>query len=204
MKSFAFFALVTLAASCGPDPNAQLPGFVQGAGGSVGTGGSVGGGGGKVGSGGAAGSTVNTDAAAGGAATGGVAAGGSTGAGFGGAAGGGAGGDGSDASTAPKDAAISTSDVSPTCITQVVSNGYSCGASTSCADCKDNNGNSREAGCKAAIDCIAEKGASCDNNCQANCRNLAGDIFGLACVQSLQNAACGGAGCGSTSPDGGG
>jgi hypothetical protein len=94
--------------------------------------------------------------------------------------------------------------VIPTCNTQVVSNGYSCGAATSCADCKDNNGNSREDVCKEAIDCIVEKGASCDSNCQANCRNLAGDQFGSACVQSLQTAACSGDGCGSTSPNGGG
>jgi hypothetical protein len=83
----------------------------------------------------------------------------------------------------------------PGCIGQVVSNGYSCGNAPSCADCKDNNGNSREAGCKKAIDCIAEKGTVCDTNCENNCRNLAGDSVGQACVTALKTAACGGSGC---------
>jgi hypothetical protein len=83
----------------------------------------------------------------------------------------------------------------PTCITQVVNNGYACGSATSCAACKDNNGNSREDGCKKGIDCMAKAGTACDSNCQANCWNLAGDQVGITCVKALQTAACSGPGC---------
>jgi hypothetical protein len=98
---------------------------------------------------------------------------------------------------------VSAPDVSPTCMTQVVSNGYACGSATSCADCKDNNGNSREELCKKGIDCLAKAGASCDSNCQQNCYNQAGDTFGITCVKALQTQACGGSGCGATVSPGG-
>jgi hypothetical protein len=89
-------------------------------------------------------------------------------------------------------------------MSHVVSNGYACGTTPACSACKDQNGNSREAGCKKAIDCLAEAGASCDSSCKQNCLNLAGDSPGMACVTALQTAACGAAGCGATPPPNGG
>ena len=227
MRSFVVLALVAVAATCGPDPNAKLPGSAHsaggqsneggttesggtttdnggavGSGGVVGTGGKVVGSGGKVGTGGRVGS--------GGAAGGGRDAGSSprdTGAGGavenGGAVGSGGriGSGGSfgrnDAAIVGRDTAISGPEVAGGCISAVVANDYACG-SASCADCKDNNGNSREAGCQKAIDCIAEKGAACDTNCENNCRNLAGDSYGQTCVTALKTAACSTGGCGAT------
>lgn len=226
MRSIVFLALVAVAATCGPDPNAKLPGSAHSAGGqgneggttdsggtatdhggTVGTGGVVGssgkvvGSGGKVGTGGRVGS--------GGAAGGGRDAGpwardsGAAGAENGGAIGsGGRIGSGgmfgrNDAAIVTRDSSLTGPEVAGGCISAVVANNYVCG-SASCADCKDNNGNSREDGCQKAIDCIAEKGAACDTNCENNCRNLAGDTYGQACVTALKTAACGAGGCGAT------
>jgi hypothetical protein len=83
----------------------------------------------------------------------------------------------------------------PSCISQVVSNGYVCGSVPGCSACKDQNGNSREAGCKKAIDCLVAGGASCNTSCKQDCINQAGDTPAMACVTALQTAACGGSGC---------
>jgi len=231
MRSLAFVALVVFAATCGPDPNAELPGFVRGnggsddgVGGSTGTGGTPGDGGSVSGGGRGQGGSVAVGGRSG--AGGKVGTGGSAvDSGRGGstvvrdASAGGAGSDGSggrtpfgnggttggerDASTV-KDAPVSTPDVSGACISQVVANDYACG-SASCAACKDQNGASKEAGCVKAIDCLAKAGASCDNNCQLGCLNQAGDTPAQACVTALQKAACGAGGCGATvAPNGGG
>ena len=83
----------------------------------------------------------------------------------------------------------------PSCITQVVANGYACGSATSCAACKDMNGNSREDACKKGIDCFAKAGAECSSSCQQDCLNQSGDTPGQACVTALRAAACSGSGC---------
>jgi hypothetical protein len=116
----------------------------------------------------------------------------------------GAGGSVTGGNTGTRDAAISSPDVAGTCMSQVVGNGYACGSTPACSVCKDQNGNSREAGCKKAIDCYAAAGASCDSSCKQNCLNLAGDSPGMACVTALQTAACGATGCGATLPPNGG
>jgi hypothetical protein len=90
---------------------------------------------------------------------------------------------------------MSTPDVSATCISDVVKNGYACGTATSCAECKDINGNSREDACKKGIDCLAKAGSSCNSSCQQDCYNQAGDTPGIDCVKALQTAACSGGGC---------
>jgi hypothetical protein len=116
----------------------------------------------------------------------------------------GGGGSAAGGTTGARDGAIPPPDSAGTCISQVVSNGYACGSTPACSACKDQNGNSREAGCKKVIDCLATAGASCDSNCKQNCLNLAGDGPAMACVTALQTAACGAAGCGSTPPPNGG
>lgn len=146
---------------------------LSGSGGStiVGSGGSTAAGtGGRIGTGGSAG----RDAGAGGAGSGGIT--------------------GSGGATVPRDAS-GGGDVASWCVTAVVDNGYACGSATSCAECKDNNNNSREEGCKAGIDCLVKAGPSCNENCQMNCWNLGGDQYGIACVKALQTAACGASGC---------
>ena len=141
---------------------------------------------------GAGGTTLGT----GGAGTGGSGTGGTTTSrdGGGGSATGGA--------TGTRDGAISPPDSAGTCISQVVSNGYACGSTPACSACKDQNGNSREAGCKKAIDCLAAAGANCDSNCKQNCLYQAGDSPAMACVTALQTGACSGSGCVGTPPPG--
>ena len=149
---------------------------------------------------GTGGAMVGTGGAGlGGSGTGGSGTGGTTMIGTGGAGGSATGG-----STGTRDAAIPPPDSGGNCMGRVVSNGYACGSAPACSACKDQSGNSREAGCKKAIDCYAAAGASCDNSCKQNCLNLAGDSPGMACVTALQTAACGAAGCGATLPPNGG
>jgi hypothetical protein len=159
-------------------------------GGKVGSGGRVGSGG-AAGGGRDAGSLLRDSGAVGGSVENGGAIGGGGRIGSGGAVG------HNDAAVVVRDTAIGGPEVAGGCVAEIVANDYACG-SASCADCKDNNGNTREAGCKKAIDCIAEKGAACDTNCENNCRNLAGDSYGQACVTALKTAACSASGCGAT------
>jgi hypothetical protein len=246
MRPLALLAMVVLTVTCGPSPNAQLPGYamstggsnppaaggttavgtggttgaggssVVGAGGRPGTGGATVGSGGRTGSGGATatggrsgtggnasgtgGSTVGsggTTTGSGGKTTGsgGTVSGGTT------TGTGGGGGAATGGSTGTRDAAIPPAG---TCISQVVINGYACGSTPACSVCKDQNGNSRESGCKKAIDCLAAAGANCDSNCKQNCLNQAGDSPAMACVSALQTAACSGSGCGTMLPPNGG
>jgi hypothetical protein len=236
MRSLALLAMVALTITCGPSPDAKLPGYESSAGGatSSGTGGatatggtteigaggltgaggsSVVGTGGNPGSGGAPGSggrngtggslggapgTGGSSIGTGGAGAGGVGAGGST------KGTGGAGGLATGGSTGTHDAATPPPDSAGTCMSQVVGNGYACGSTPACGACKDQNGNSREAGCKKAIDCLAAAGANCGSSCKQDCLNLAGDSPGMACVSALQAAACGATGCVGTPPPNGG
>lgn len=227
MRSLALLAFVVLAVTCGPSPDAQLPGWVTSMGGdsSPGTGGVNGTGGrtgGKAGSGGA------TEHGAGGrSATGGRSGSGGrtiTGGRDGGAGGrGGAGGteidgtggrtiatggadggikkdagkDGGGGSIGPKDAPVVSPDLAENCYTEIVNNGYACGSTPACSECIV-NGVSKEASCQKGIDCLSAAGASCDSNCKLNCLNQAGDATVQACITTLQTAACSGAGCGNT------
>ena len=262
MRCFALLAMVVFTITCGPSPDAKLPGYssvtstggstdtggttVVSSGGTIATGGStVFGSGGKTGSGGVTGNggatsgnpgsggRAGADAGPGGAlggrgGAGGVApglggatigaggniggrppaSGGSTagGGGVGGTTRGLGGGAGSTAggNTGTHDAAVPSPDVSGACISQVVSNGYACGATPACSACKDQNGSSKEAGCKKSIDCLAAAGANCGSSCKQDCLNQAGDTPAMACVTALQTAACSGSGCGVTAPPNGG
>ncbi len=248
MRSLAPLAMVALAITCGPSPDAKLPGYTESTGGetstgvggatntggtsSIGTGGSTGtggssvvgtggttGSGGRIGTGGGPGSGGRLGADAGrdsatspdGRGTDGRIPGtGGSLLGTGGVGGGGAtkgtGGGGGAATggiTGTRDAAAPP-DSAGTCISQVVSNGYACGSTPACSACKDQNGNSREAGCQKAIDCLAAAGASCNSSCKQDCLNQAGDTPAMACVTALQTAACSASGCGETPPNGGG
>lgn len=228
MRCFAVVAVVVVAATCGPDPNAVLPGFLRGAGGEVsgaggttdtggttvvGEGGSASGGGhkgtggagsgGKSGTGGRAGAgDASAEVGRDGSLAGRDLAAARDSSGGGGKIGGGEGGAGgterSDALIVARDTALSTPDAAGSCINDVVANGYACGSATSCAGCVDINGASKTAGCTKAIDCLAKAGASCDSNCQLNCLNQAGDQPAQACVTALQKAACSADGCGAT------
>ena len=206
--------MVVLTVTCGPSPDAKLPGYVNNNGGSnppfccgtnaggtpdtggvVSTGGTtasptggttatggttVVGSGGKVGTGGvtAAGGSKSTGGASG--SGGSAASGGVSGAG---------GTTSTDAGRPPIDGGAAN------CMGQVVSNGYACGVAKSCSACTV-NGVSKEDQCKAGVDCLAAAGASCDNNCQLNCFNKAGDAQVKTCITALQTAACGsGGGC---------
>lgn len=115
----------------------------------------------------------------------------------------GGGGSATGGTTGTRDGAISPPDSAGTCISQVVSNGYACGSTPACSACKDQTGNSREAGCKKAVDCLAAAGANCDSSCKQNCLNLAGDSPGMACVTAFQTA-CSAGGCAGTPPPNGG
>jgi hypothetical protein len=224
MRTSVFLALVVFAATCGPDPNAKLPGWAEDQGGSQGSGGVTDTGGSNIGSGGVVGSGGTTVVGHGGVtSTGGKGkqdAGSSTGGrGSGGIGAGGDGGTtiptgtggrigkldggglGSGGIVGPKDAALPPSpDVAPAgCPGQIVSNDYACGSATACSGCKDTNGFSKEAGCKASFDCLVAAGASCDTNCQQNCLNKAGDSPAMACVKALQTA-CSTSGCAGTPP----
>lgn len=84
------------------------------------------------------------------------------------------------------------------CIGQVVSNGYACGAVPPCRACSDNLV-SREAGCQKGLDCLAAAWP-CTGNCLQNCLNLSGDLVAQRCVVALQTAACSGTGCGGANP----
>jgi hypothetical protein len=258
MRCFALLAMVVLTITCGPSPDAKLPGYATptggskagatggttntggttlGAGGVTGAGGSkVVGTGGKTGPGGAtgpggisgSGGRVVADGGPGGATgtggrrdAGGIPPG-SGGSPFGsggvtqddagrggndggfGRGGSGAGGSAIGGATGTRDADSPSPDVSGACMSQVVSNGYACGSTPACSVCKDQNGNSREAGCKKSVDCLAAAGASCNASCKQDCLNQAGDTPAMACVTALQTAACGAAGCGSTPPPNGG
>jgi len=207
MRAPVFLAMVVLTVTCGPSPDAKLPGYVSSNGGSVtpsqggaieaggatGSGGIVSTGGTTVvGSGGKVG-TGGITAAGGSKSTGGVSGvGGSVSTGSGGAtARGGAPGSGGRMSTdagRPVDGAAN-------CMGQVVSNAYACGAAPACSACMVNSV-SKEEQCKAGVDCLAAAGASCDSNCQLNCFNKAGDAQVKTCIMALQTAACGsGGGC---------
>jgi hypothetical protein len=246
MRSVALLAMVVLAVTCGPSPDAKLPGYAVGTGGDnspgsggvsstggttlVGTGGRTGTGGSTVAASGGATGTGGRSSTGGATGTGGrsgtggvtgtggrmvtdagpdgrgpdgriVGSGGTTtssggamtiDAGRGG--GGGAGGATGTGGATGRDAAISTGDASSNCFSTVVSNGYTCGNIPPCSECKDQNGNSREAGCMKAIDCLAAAGASCNSSCKQDCLNLAGDTPGMACVTAFQTA-CSGSGC---------
>jgi hypothetical protein len=201
MRAAVFLAMVVLTVTCGPSPDAKLPGDVSNNGGSItpshggstetggtpGTGGIVSTGGTTaVGSGGKVG-TGGVTAAGGSNSTGGV-----SGAGSGGTvASGGVSGVGGTTSTdagRPIDGAAN-------CMGQVVSKAYTCGAAPACSACVINSV-SKEEQCKAGVDCLAAAGASCDSNCQLNCFNKAGDAQVKACISALQTAACGaGGGC---------
>jgi uncharacterized membrane protein YgcG len=169
-----------------------------GGGGMTGTGGLNGGGGGITGTGG-------TTLGAGGSGTGGLGAGG-TATGAGGSGGltvvdagrggnsGGTGGAATGGTTGGHDAATTIGDAGSNCFSKIASNGYTCGSTPACSACKDQDGNTREAGCTKAIDCLAAAGASCNSSCKQNCLNLAGDSPGMACVTSFQTA-CSGSGC---------
>jgi hypothetical protein len=262
MRFLALLAMVAFTITCGPSPDAKLPGYAGGTGGvtstgtggttdtggttSIGTGGITGtggssvvgtggkpgnggtpGSGGRIGPGGSTGSggrfgadagpdsaTVGRGGAGGGAPGTGGRIVGTGGSGFGDAGGvgtggstkgtGGAGGLATGGTTGTRDAANPPPDSAGTCMSQVVSNGYACGNTPACSVCKDQNGNSRETGCKKAIDCLAAAGANCDSSCKQNCLNLAGDSPGMACVTALQTAACGASGCVGTPPPNGG
>jgi len=106
--------------------------------------------------------------------------------------------------TGGHDAATTPADANGNCVSTVVSNDYACGSTPACSACKDQNGTSKEAGCKKGIDCLAAAGASCDSNCQLNCLNQAGDSTVHVCITALQTAACGASGCGITLPPNGG
>ena len=119
--------------------------------------------------------------------------------GYGGSGGSGTGGSGTGGAatggtTGGRDAAIPTGDAGSNCLSTIVSNGYTCGSTPACSECKDQNQNSREDGCKKAIDCLAAAGNSCDSSCKQNCLSLAGDSPGMACVTAFQTA-CSGSGC---------
>ena len=172
----------------------------SGTGGATSTGGLDGGGGSMMGTGG-------TMLSTGGAGAGGMTStgtkrdGGTTfvDVGYGGSGGSGTGGSGTGGAatggtTGGRDAAIPTGDGGSNCFSTIVSNGYTCGNTPACSECKDQNQNSREAGCKKAIDCLAAAGTSCDSSCKQNCLSLAGDSPGMACVTAFQTA-CSGSGC---------
>jgi len=101
---------------------------------------------------------------------------------------------GVDAATSGKDSALYTPDVSPTCISQVVANGYACGTAAPCSACKDGS-TSKQAECEAVIKCI-EAAYPCTGNCATECFNKNGGNGPVqTCVTALQTAACGGSGC---------
>jgi hypothetical protein len=180
----------------------------SGAGGATSTGGFDGGGGMTTGTGG---TTLGTGVSgtgglgAGGTATGAGGSGGATvadagrggnvgGTGAGGTGPGGTGGAATGGTTGGHDAATTSGDANSNCFLKIVSSGYTCGSIPACSACKDQSGNSREDGCKKAIDCLAAAGASCNSSCKQNCLNLAGDSPGMACVTAFQTA-CSGSGC---------
>lgn len=232
MRTSVLVALVVFAATCGPDPNAQLPGYArseggnggQGSGGVGDTGGVIHESGGAGGSGGRStqgrgGATTSTGGMMGGS-TGRADAGGLSASGgriFGGAdaasigtggrttARSDAGGLGTGGATVQRDAATVSRDVATaqSCPDLIVSNDYACGSATSCGACKDNNGVSRTAECKKGIDCLAAAGASCDSNCQLGCLNQAGDSQVQVCIKALQTA-CSTSSCTGTPPPNGG
>jgi len=108
-----------------------------------------------------------------------------------------------DAGVSGKDGPISTADVAPACLAQVVANGYACGSATSCAQC-EYSGASMEAKCKAVVDCMLAAGGTCSSNCLTECLNQAGASGVVqSCVSQLQTAACGASGCGSIGGTGG-
>jgi hypothetical protein len=231
MRSLALLAMVALTITCGPSPDAKLPGYQSNAGGatSSGTGGatatggttalgaggltgaggsSLVGTGGNPGSGGAPGSggrdrtggapgSGGSSTSAGGSGAGGAATGGST------AGKGGAGGLATGGSTGTQDAAPPPPDSAGNCLSQVVSNGYACGAAPPCSACKDNS-TSKSAECQAVINCI-EAAYPCTGNCTTECFNKNGGNGPVqTCVNALKTAACGATGCGSTPPPNGG
>ncbi len=205
MRAPVFLAMVVLTVTCGPSPDAKLPGYVSNNGGSIppfccgtdaggtpGTGGIVSTGGTTasatggttvVGSGGKTGSGGVT-AAGGSKTTGGVSGSGGS------AASGGVSGAGGTTST---DAGRPPIDGGGNCISKVIGNGYACGTATACSDCKDNN-TSLEAKCKAFLDCLGSK-YPCTGNCATECFNSAGASSPVqTCVTALQTA-CGAGGC---------
>jgi hypothetical protein len=206
MRAAAFIAMVVLTVTCGPSPDAKLPGYVSSNGGSIAP--SQGGAtesGGATGSGGVV-STGGTTVVASGGKTGtggGTASGGSNSAGgvsgSGGSvstgsggkpASGGASGSGGNTSA---DAGRPSIDGGGSCVSKIISNGYACGTATACSECKD-NGTSLEAKCKAVLDCFESK-YPCTGNCSTECFNSAGASGPVqACVTGL-TAACSSGGC---------
>jgi hypothetical protein len=215
MRARVFLAMVVLTVTCGPSPDAKLPGYVSSNGGSLPP--SQGGAteaGGATGSGGTV-STGGTNAVSTGGTTG-VASGGKTGTGGVTASGGskstgGAVGSGGSVSTgsggrttanggAPGSGGVASVDGGRppidgggSCVSKIISNGYACGTATACSACKD-NGTSLETKCKAALDCFESK-YPCTGNCPTECFNSAGASGPVqACVTGL-TAACSSGGC---------
>ncbi len=231
MRSLALLAMVALTITCGPSPDAKLPGYESNAGGATsnGTGGataaggttalgaggltgaggsSVVGTGGSPGSGGAPGSggrdgTGGTPGSGGSSTNAGGSGAGGAAAGGSTAGKGGAGGLATGGSTGTQDAAPPPPDSAGNCLSQVVRNGYACGTAPACSACKDNQTSLTDK-CQGMLDCYASK-YPCTGNCPTDCLNSVGGSGPVkACVDALQAAACGATGCGSTPPPNGG
>jgi len=206
MRAPVFLAMVVLTVTCGPSPDAKLPGYVNNNGGSnppfccgtnaggtpdtggvVSTGGTTAspmGGTTTIGSGGKTGAGGVTSAG-GSKSTGGV-----SGSGGGTVSSGGVSGAGGTTST---DAGRPSIDGGGNCVSKIISNGYACGTASACSDCKDNN-TSLETKCKAVLDCIGSK-YPCTGNCSTECFNSAGASGPVqTCVSALQTA-CSAGGC---------
>ena len=106
---------------------------------------------------------------------------------------------GTGGSAATPDAAVFTPNDHPGCMSEIVGNGYSCGAAKSCSQCMDNS-TSLEDKCKTMVNCLQGQWP-CSGNCWQECLNKSGGSGVLdTCVKALQTAACGGSGCGGGTP----
>lgn len=203
MLRAAFWVTVILSVTCGPSPNARLPGYRETTGGALGpsTGGTTGTGGVAETGGSKAPATGGRDGTGGIVASGGVATGGSVSSGGVHATGGGAstggmtttGGTKSTGGTPAIDGGSSPSIDGGNCISKVINNGYACGSAPACSACKDND-TSLEDKCQTVLKCFESK-YPCTGNCATECFNSSGASGPVqSCVSALQSAACGGAG----------